>query len=110
MGNGGGEVEGLSAVTDGGWHHVAATIKENATNSSSDVQIYVDGQDDTQESTGPDAFNIVADWDVTIGYRPSQNDRFFMGQIDDVRIYDRALTPEEIAWSAGRTKPFDKPF
>ncbi len=110
MGNGAGQAEGLTAVTDGGWHHVAATIIENATNSSSDVRIYVDGQDDTQESTDPDAFNLVADWDVTIGYRPSENDRFFMGLIDDVRIYDRALTQEEIAWLAGRTKPFDKPF
>ncbi|MCH7557098.1 MAG: LamG domain-containing protein, partial [Planctomycetes bacterium] len=100
----------LTAVTDGGWHHVAATITENATNSSSDVRIYVDGQDDTQESTDPDAFNIVADWDVTIGYRPSQSDRFFNGQIDDVRIYDRVLSQEEIAWLAGRTEPFDKPF
>ncbi|MCH8120662.1 MAG: LamG domain-containing protein, partial [Planctomycetes bacterium] len=110
MGNGAGQVESLTAVTDGGWHHVAATITENATNSSSDVRIYVDGQDDTQESTDPDAFNIVADWDVTIGYRPSQSDRFFNGQIDDVRIYDRVLSQEEIAWLAGRTKPFDKPF
>jgi hypothetical protein len=30
--------------------------------------------------------------------------------IDDVRIYGRALSQEEIAWLAGRTKPFDKPF
>jgi hypothetical protein len=110
MGNGAGQVESLTAVTDGGWHHVAATIKENATNSSSDVRIYVDGQDNTLESTDSDAFNLVADWDVTIGYRPSQSDRFFMGQIDDVRIYDRALPQEEIAWLAGRTKSFGKPF
>ena len=110
MANGAGNVEGLTAVTDGGWHHVAATITENATNSSSDVRIYVDGQDDTEESTDPDAFNLVADWDVTIGYRPSQSDRFFNGQIDDVRIYDRVLSQEEIAWLAGRTEPFDKPF
>jgi hypothetical protein len=74
------------------------------------VRIYVDGQDDTQESTDEDAFNIVADWDVTIGYRPSQSDRFFNGQIDDVRIYDRALSQEEMAWLGGRTMPFDKPF
>ena len=30
--------------------------------------------------------------------------------IDDVRIYGRALPQEEIAWLAGRTQPFDKPF
>jgi len=110
MGNGAGQVDGFTAVTGGGWCHVAATINENATNSSSDVRIYVDGRDDTQESTGPDAFNIVAEWDVTIGCRSSTNDRFFMGQIDDVRIFDRALSQEEVAWLAGRTKTFDKPF
>jgi hypothetical protein len=110
IGNGAGQVQSRNVVADGGWHHVAATIKENATNSSSDVRIYVDGQDDTQESTDPDAFNLVADWDVTIGYRPSRDDRFFMGEIDDVRIYDRALSQEEIAWLAGRTMAFDKPF
>jgi hypothetical protein len=33
-----------------------------------------------------------------------------MGQIDEVHIYNRALTQEEIAWLAGKSKPFDKPF
>ncbi|MHC4230422.1 MAG: LamG-like jellyroll fold domain-containing protein, partial [Planctomycetota bacterium] len=36
--------------------------------------------------------------------------RYFPGTIDDVRIYDRVLTEEEIGWLAGRTKPYDKPF
>jgi hypothetical protein len=110
IGNGAGQVQSRNVVADGGWHNVVVTISENATNSSSDVKVYVDGQDDTQESTDPDAYNIVADWDVTIGYRPSRSDRFFQGQIDDVRIYDRALSSEEAAWLAGRTKSFDKPF
>jgi hypothetical protein len=33
-----------------------------------------------------------------------------MGLIDDVRIYDYALSPAEIAGLAGVTKPFDEPF
>jgi hypothetical protein len=37
-------------------------------------------------------------------------ERELTGKIDDVRFYNRALTQEEIAWLAGRTKPFDKPF
>ena len=111
MGAGGGQVTSLTTVNDGGWHHVVVTISENATNSSSDLRVYIDGQDNTEESTDLDPlFDIVADSDVTIGYRPSQNDRYFMGQIDDVRIYDRVLSQEEIAWLAGRTQPFDKPF
>ena len=111
IGVGGGQVTSLTTVNDGGWHHVLVTISENATNSSSDLRVYVDGQDDTEESTDLDPlFDIVADLDVTIGYRPSQNDRGFQGELDDVRIYDRVLSPEEAAWLAGRTKPFDKPF
>ena len=111
MGNGGGQVSSLATVNDGGWHHVAVTIIENATNSSSDVRVYVDGRDDTEESEDLDTlFDIIADLDVTIGYRSSQDDRGFQGELDDVRIYDRVLSAEEAASLAGRTKAFDKPF
>jgi len=36
--------------------------------------------------------------------------RFFTGLIDEVVIYDRALTGGELLWLAGGTQPFDKPF
>ena len=106
----GGNLQADSNVNDGGWHHVAVTVQENATISYPDVILWLDGLDDTRPSTDPDAFNLTADQDVRIGSRPVSNDRFFMGQIDDVRIYDRALSQEEMAWLAGRTMPFDKPF
>jgi hypothetical protein len=98
-------------VSDGGWHHVAVTVQENATISYPDVILYLDGTDDTRPTINTDpVFDLTAAEDVRIGSRPAGNDRFFMGQIDDVRIYDRALSPEEIAGSAGRIEPFDKPF
>jgi len=34
----------------------------------------------------------------------------FIGILDDLRLYDRALSPNEIAGLAGVTVPFDKPF
>jgi hypothetical protein len=108
--HGGGNLQSNSNVNDGQWHHVAVTLQDNATISYPDVILYVDGIDDTTPNTDPEAFNLTADQDVRIGSRPSSNDRFFMGLIDDVRIYDLALTQEEIAWLAGKTKPFDKPF
>ncbi|MCH7921093.1 MAG: hypothetical protein IIC50_24380, partial [Planctomycetes bacterium] len=49
-----------------------------------------------------------AGFDVTIGRRHSGAQRWFPGSIDDVRIYDRALSSEEIAGAAGRTAPFDQ--
>jgi len=106
----GGNVQGDTLVSDGGWHHVAVTVQENATISYPDVILYLDGTDDTRPTTDPDVFNITAAEDVSIGRRPASNDRFFLGQIDDVHIYDRALTQEEVTWLAGRIEPFDKPF
>jgi hypothetical protein len=40
----------------------------------------------------------------------SSADRYFQGMLDEVRIYNRALTPAEMAWLSGRTTPFDLPF
>ncbi len=106
----GGNVQGDTLLNDGGWHHVAVTVQENVTISYPDVILYLDGTDDTRPTTDPDAFNLTAAEDVSIGRRPAGNDRFFLGQIDEVRIYNRALTQEEIAWLSGRTKLFDKPL
>jgi len=98
FGPGNGNVQGDTNVTDGQWHHVAVTVEENAEISYPDVILYLDGQDDTRPSVDPEAdkFNIIADWDVTIGWRPSKGDRPFMGCIDEVRIYDKVLTQAEI--------------
>ena len=96
MGAGNGQVESQSQVTDGQWHHVVATVVENATNSSSDVRIYIDGKDDTVASTDADAFGLVSGLDVTVGWRPSSGDRPFAGSVDDIRIYDKVLTPAEV--------------
>ncbi len=96
--HGDGNVQGNTDLIDGEWHHVAVTVIDNATASSGDVTFYVDGEDDTMESTDPDGWDIVANatLDVTIGWRPTQQDRPFIGSIDDVRIYDKVLTQEEI--------------
>ena len=44
-----------------------------------------------------------------IGNSPA-GDRHYDGIVDDVRIYNRALTAAEIAWLAGETEPFEEPF
>jgi len=97
--NGGGDrnVQGYTEVLDFQWHHVAVTVKENATVSYPDVIIYLDGENDTISTTSDEPFNVIANYDVTIGQRYNRSvARFFAGVIDDVRIYDRVLTAEEI--------------
>jgi hypothetical protein len=102
-----GNVQGYMTVNDGTWHHVAVTIEAGATMSYPAVRLYVDGIEDTRPTMDPDPFTIVAGEDVRIGSRPSNNDRYFDGLIDEVRFYNRTLSAAEIAGMAGVTVPYD---
>ena len=94
--HGNGNLQGSTPLNDGQWHHVGLTVKEGASISNPDVKLYLDGKDDTQATTDPDTFNITAVTDVALGRRATNNDRAFTGLLDDVRIYDKVLTPAEI--------------
>jgi len=104
----GGNIQGDTVMHDGLWHHIAVTVEANATISYPQVKLWLDGQDDTRHTTDLDPpYNLTADQDVRIGSRPASGDRFFMGEIDELYLYDRVLTQAEIAHLAGRTQPFD---
>jgi hypothetical protein len=108
--HGNGNIQGDTVINDGNWHHVAVTVQPNATVSHPEVQLWLDGQDDTRPTTDPDAFDLTADPDVSIGRRPANDDRYYIGLIDELYIYNRALSQAEIAALAGLSQPFDKPF
>ena len=92
-----GSLKGQTNVNDGEWHHAAVTVKANATASYPDVKLYRDGRDDTTPITDEDAVNIVSDADLGIGWRPTHGEyQFFDGLIDDVRLYDRELSEQDI--------------
>ena len=94
--SGGGNVQTDTNVSDSRWHHVAVTIPENAV--FVDVTIYLDGKDDTQPENDTDPVHPLSDYDVIMGQRYDRtNVRWYSGAIDDVRIYDVALSAEEIA-------------
>ena len=93
----GGNVQGDTNILDDQWHHVAVSVIENATISSGDVTLYLDGQDDTRISSDTEVFDIESNYDVKIGQMYDlSSSRWFVGAIDDIRIYDKVLTPEEI--------------
>ena len=94
--HGSGNRQGDTNVSDNQWHHVALTVQENATISYPEVILYVDGEDDTRTGTDSDAFNIVENYDLAIGRRYNNNNRWFIGLMDEVRVYDRVLSAEEI--------------
>ncbi|MHC4500820.1 MAG: LamG-like jellyroll fold domain-containing protein, partial [Planctomycetota bacterium] len=74
-------------VNDGLWHHIAA-VRTNST----DGEIYVDG---SLAGSGSGGVKSLENVPVVIG-RWNGGGLYFNGIIDDVRIYDRALSPEEI--------------
>ena len=80
-------------VNDDQWHHVAAVlIKGDPPNLHDSVKLYLDGERAAIHDIGLlDLWPIDtgSEVDVRIGRR-------FNGQIDDVRIYDRPLSVDEV--------------
>jgi hypothetical protein len=68
--------------------HVAATYD------GSTIRLYIDGE---LEASGPGPSSIsVNDLQLALGAQPDGTSKFG-GAIDDVRVYDRALTAQQIA-------------
>ena len=74
------------------WYHVTAVVK-----SHTDIQLYVNGANDggTNYGTGGD-IAYYATGHATIGARNGGTSDFFDGKIDDVRVYNKALSEKEI--------------
>lgn len=84
----GGYVVGQTPVNDGQWHHVACTFDASAGNDVTAVRLYVDGVLEQTSATLSRAINTAVGIDVLLG--SDQSNRYFDGQIDEVRIWDRA--------------------
>ena len=82
------------------WYHLCLTYDGTT------ATLYADG---VQLLSGAKALNLVLSR-ARIGRQVNDAAEFWNGLIDDVRLYDRALTQEEVAGLAGVTVPFDKPF
>jgi hypothetical protein len=100
MGLGGASVtgfDGATPVADNEWHHVAGTYD------GSNATLYIDGIADTiVEATGKISTNPQ---NLFLGENSQARGRYFKGLLDDVCIYDRALSDAEVAQLAGITGP-----
>lgn len=87
---GGGLVDACGArdVTDGEWHHVALTYDGRV-----DVRLYVDGRPETAISK---TYSTTSSGALCLAWPRAQGAEFYRGLLDDIAIYDRALTPAEI--------------
>ncbi|OHB55609.1 MAG: hypothetical protein A2173_01495 [Planctomycetes bacterium RBG_13_44_8b] len=83
-------ISGTINVNDGQWHHIAGVYDE------SNLLLYIDGSVDVSDTaTGTINTNT---YNLLIGEteRAGGKGRYWNGIIDDVRIYNKALTQEEI--------------
>lgn len=81
------ETGSSTAIARNEWHFVVATYD------GTDRKIYVDGTLDTTETVGAGKL----DWDNSVLIIGKEVSGHFKGTIDDVRVYDKALTPSEIS-------------
>ena len=97
--NGGYQV-GTTNIADGEWHHVAATWEHDGVNGNvNDVRLWVDGTlEGISASQGQAIDTGIGSW-VRIA-RDHEN-RHFNGGIDEVAIFDRAMSRSEIRALAG---------
>lgn len=94
------DLNSTTVVTDGTWHHIAATLSREG--SKSVLRLFVDGQLENQSEFSPYTITTSSS-SFQIGTRSSINS--MNGKIDEARIYNRALSPREVRelyeWAPG---------
>jgi hypothetical protein len=71
------------------WNHVCVTID------SSNINFYINGG--TAEAFSNSVGSFTSSEPTDIGRRGSYSDQYFNGSIDQIRIYDAALTSDQVA-------------
>jgi hypothetical protein len=97
-----------TGIWDGRWHNVVGTFGGAA------VRLYVDGQQvgsGTPDSS-PIQYGLPSGNDLVIGNYPWCNSLGFAGDIDEVKVFDRALGADEIhlGYLASQWLPSETPF
>jgi len=83
-------VTGSTPITPGSWYHIVATAKNGGT-----ARLYVNGVEEGSPASGLGTlWNDGEYWFV--GSNSGHSMGYFNGLMDDVRLYNRALTPDEI--------------
>lgn len=85
-------VDAGDAVWDGNWHLVTGTFDGSV------LRLYVDGTEVGSSVSYPGAlvYDLPTSNDFFIGNYPGCAERGFVGVIDDVMVWDRALTPTDV--------------
>ena len=91
-----------TSINDGKWHHLVAVLSGAGDVSCTNIHVYIDGvlDDGTcgQSGSPSDIVDTTAR-NIRFGNRQNQSTDLvaFNGNLDDVRLYKRALTASEVA-------------
>jgi hypothetical protein len=85
-------IDGVTAVGYDEWHHVAGVYGNGS------VSVYLDGVLDASAETSTPI--MANEYNVEIGRNPEGTDRTWDGLIDELLIYNRALSENEILFLA----------
>ena len=88
-----GSIVGTRDLRDNQWHHVACVLPASASPNINQVILYVDGVAETVSASTSRTVN-TATGDFLVG--SDVHRRWFYGTIDEVRVFPRALSPEEV--------------
>ena len=94
---------GGTVLQQGVWYHVAGVYSQGQY-----IRTYVYGNLDRELVTTVALGTSTGSF--KLGRDPGSAAYYWLGPMDDVAVYNRALSPEEILWVAGQTKPVAKPF
>lgn len=87
---------GTATISDNTWHHCAVVVDPTIGTTIGDIQFYIDGVLDPLTAVGGTEINSTTTNPVLIGYSPGIANRALTGKMDDIRIYNRALSPKEV--------------
>jgi len=91
----GGYIIGSTVLTDGQWHHVTSVLEVVGQSDIMDIKLYVDGVRELISGSQAIDVNTVSEGrKVWLG--EGHHGRLFPGLVDDIRLYNKALTQDEI--------------
>jgi hypothetical protein len=100
----GGDLNGTTIVDSDEWVHLALTVTDSV------ATIYLNGRAEASRSFATPLTMILGKGSVGAWNNNGDIQRELKGRMDDVRIFNRAVSPQELLWLAGRKEPVHKPF
>jgi arylsulfatase A-like enzyme len=99
LGSGSGQITGTTPLNNGAWHHVAVVVDDyngSGNVNVSETKLWVDGHLDPVASSDGRVLATGSTLVPCLGGSNHNEGYNFTGNLDDVRIFDRALTDAEV--------------